>query len=196
MNNVCLYLRVSTSSQSTDAQEKDLLEFCQRSNYNIVHIYKDVSSGAKVSRPELDKLMSDARRLYFRKVIVWRFDRFARSTKHLTLALEEFQNLGIDFISYQENIRTDSPMGKAMFTIISAMSQLERDVIRERVKSGLANAKAKGKTLGRPKTRNDELIHQLRSKGLSYRAIAKELDTSVGAVQRSLKVTINTCLKS
>jgi DNA invertase Pin-like site-specific DNA recombinase len=82
---------------------------------------------------------------------VWRFDRFARSTKHLLLALEEFRGLGIQFISYQENIDTNSPLGQAIFTIVSAVAQLERDLIRERVTAGIRNARANGKTLGRPK---------------------------------------------
>ena len=94
--------------------------------------------------------MNDARKRRFDVVLVWRFDRFARSTKHLVLALEEFKNLGIDFVSYQENIDTSSPLGAAIFTIISAVAQLERDIIAERVKSGLRRARDNGKRLGRP----------------------------------------------
>jgi DNA invertase Pin-like site-specific DNA recombinase len=94
--------------------------------------------------------MGVARKRQLDAVLVWRFDRFARSTKHLLLALEEFRSLGIQFISYQENIDTTSPLGQALFTIVSAVAQLERALIRERVKAGLRNAKLKGKTLGRP----------------------------------------------
>ena len=112
-------------------------------------------------------------------MLVWRFDRFARSTKHLILALEEFRNLGVDFVSYQENIDTSSPLGSAIFTIISAVAQLERDIIAERVKAGLRRAKENGKKLGRPRASVDtEKIHWLRSKGLSLRAIAKETAVS------------------
>jgi len=123
--------------------------------------------------------MAEAKKRKFGVVLVWRFDRFARSTKHLILALEEFRNLGVDFVSYQENIDTSSPLGSAIFTIISAVAQLERDIIAERVKAGLRRAVANGKKLGRPRASVDtEKIHWLRSKGLSLRAIAKETGVS------------------
>ena len=123
--------------------------------------------------------MDDARKRRFDMVLVWRFDRFARSTRHLINALEEFKNLGIDFVSYQENIDTSSPLDGAIFTIISAVAQLERDIIAERVKAGLRRAVANGKKLGRPKLDVDvEEVHRLRAQGLSLRAIAKECGIS------------------
>src|SRR2546421_9377269 len=107
---------------------------------------------------------------WYGALIVWRFDRFARSTKHLLLALEEFRVLGIQFISYQENIDTTSPLGQAIFTIISAVAQLERDLIGERVRAGLRNARAKGKRLGRPRTYVDEhKVAAMRAEGASWR---------------------------
>jgi len=110
---------------------------------------------------------------------VWRFDRFARSTKHLILALEEFKNLGIDFVSFQENIDTSSPLGSAIFTIISAVAQLERDIIAERVKAGLRRAKERGKRVGRPKISVDEgEIRRLRAEGRSLREIAEQVGIS------------------
>ena len=138
--------------------------------------------------------MKDARKKRFDPVLVWRFDRFDRSTTHLVTSLDEFNHLGVDFISFMENIDTSSPMGKAMFTITSAISELEADIIRERVISGLANAKAKGARLGRPKAELDisELI-SLREKGLTVRALAKELDVSIGLVHKTLK---NCCPKT
>ena len=122
-------------------------------------------------------------------VLVWRFDRFARSTKHLILALEEFKNLGIDFVSYQENIDTSSPLGSAIFTIISAVAQLERDIIAERVKAGLRRARDRGKRLGRPNgtSLDVEAIYRLRSEGLSLMRIAKALKTSKSSIARLLK---------
>lgn len=132
-------------------------------------------------------MMHDARKKKFSTILVWRFDRFARSTKHLSNALEEFQHLGVDFISFQENLDTSSPMGRAVFTILSAIAQLERDIIRERVVAGITTARAKGKILGRPKTRNDLQIKLLREKGLSFRAISKQLNISLGSVQQALK---------
>ncbi len=136
-------------------------------------------SGAKERRPALDQLMADARRRLFDAVLVWRFDRFARSTRHLINALHEFRHLGIAFVSYQENLDTSSPMGEAMFTIIGAMAQLERDITRERVKAGVARARARGKQLGRPrKVFHRDHVEQLRAQGLSFRQIGKQLGIS------------------
>src|SRR6202021_3318696 len=134
---------------------------------DVVGEYVDAGqSGAKDSRSELNKLMDDARKRQFDAIVVWRFDRFARSTKHLLLALEEFRSLGIQFISYQENVDTSTPLGQALFTIVSAVAQLERELIRERVTAGIRNARANGKKLGRPKTLVDHppVLH-LRGKG-------------------------------
>jgi len=177
---VALYARVSTTDQSTDSQLLDLRRYVRERGWNIFKEYVDEGiSGSKDSRPALNELMNDAKKRRFDVVLVWRFDRFARSTKHLILALEEFKNLGIDFVSYQENIDTSSPLGSAIFTIISAVAQLERDIIAERVKAGLRRAKENGKKLGRPRASVDtEKIHWLRSKGLSLRAIAKETGVS------------------
>ena len=120
-------------------------------------------------------------------VLVWRFDRFARSTRHLINALEEFKNLGIDFVSYQENIDTSSPLGSAIFTIISAVAQLERDIIAERVKAGLRRARANGKQLGRPRVAVDtDRIAALRAQGRSWIEISRELGIGKGTAQRAL----------
>jgi DNA invertase Pin-like site-specific DNA recombinase len=130
---VAIYARVSTKDQSCDLQVRDLKAYCAARKFTIFRDYIDVGeSGAKKSRPKLDELMADARKRKFDTVLVWRFDRFARSTKHLLLALEEFGSLSVQFISYQENIDTTSPLGQALFTIVSAVAQLERDLIRER----------------------------------------------------------------
>jgi len=180
MKRIAIYARVSTTDQSTESQLLDLRRYVSERGWNIFKEYVDEGiSGTKDSRPALNELMNDAKKRRFDVVLVWRFDRFARSTKHLILALEEFKNLGIDFVSYQENIDTSSPLGSAIFTIISAVAQLERDIIAERVKAGLRRAKENGKKLGRPRATVDtEKIHWLRSKGLSLRAIAKETGVS------------------
>jgi len=136
MSKVAIYARVSTSEQSTDSQLLDLRRYVRERGWHLYREYTDNGvSGTKDSRPALNELMNDAKKRRFDVVLVWRFDRFARSTKHLILALEEFKNLGIDFVSYQENIDTSSPLGSAIFTIISAVAQLERDIIAERVKA-------------------------------------------------------------
>ena len=130
--------------------------------------------------------MDDGRKRRFDCILVWRFDRFARSTKHLLLALEEFRALGIQFISYQENIDTTSPLGQALFTIVSAVAQLERDLIRERVRAGLRNARAKGKKFGRPRAEVDaDRVAALRLEGLSWSQVCRTLNVSKGSAQRS-----------
>jgi DNA invertase Pin-like site-specific DNA recombinase len=144
-------------------------------------------SGAKDSRPQLNELMAAARKRQLDAVLVWRFDRFARSTKHLLLALEEFRSLGVQFISYSENIDTSTPLGQALFTIVAAVAQLERDLIRERVSAGLRNAKLKGKTLGRPsRVVSLDEITRLRAQGASFREIAKAVGASPGTVRTRL----------
>ena len=132
--------------------------------------------------------MNDARKRKVDAVLVWRFDRFARSTKHLILALEEFRNLGIDFVSFQENIDTNSPLGSAIFTIISAVAQLDKDIISERVKAGLRRAKENGKQLGRPRgcTIDTKLARSLRGQNLTMEQIAAEMSTSPATVCRAL----------
>jgi len=177
MKRVAIYARVSTSEQSTESQLLDLRRYIKERGWQLYREYTDDGvSGTKDSRPALNELMNDAKKRRFDAVLVWRFDRFARSTKHLILALEEFRNLGIDFVSFQENIDTSSPLGSAIFTIISAVAQLERDIIAERVKAGLRRAKENGKRLGRPQVKVDlEQVKALRTKGYSTRAIAEEL---------------------
>ncbi len=187
---VAIYARVSTSDQSTESQLLDLRRYVRERGWDLFKEYTDNGvSGTKDSRPALNELMDAAKKRRFDTVLVWRFDRFARSTKHLILALEEFRGLGIDFVSYQENIDTSSPLGSAIFTIISAVAQLERDIIAERVKAGLRRAKENGKTLGRPvgsvlHNQHTERAKQLRSDGFSLRSIAGQLGISKSTVQR------------
>ena len=186
---IAVYARVSTSDQSTESQLLDLRWYVRERGWTIYKEYVDEGiSGTKDSRPALNELMNDAKKRRFDAVLVWRFDRFARSTKHLILALEEFKNLGIDFVSYQENIDTSSPLGSAIFTIISAVAQLERDIIAERVKAGLRRARVNGKTLGRPRVEVDPAqIQKMRSRGLSLRAIGKQIGISRTKVSEILK---------
>jgi DNA invertase Pin-like site-specific DNA recombinase len=148
-----LYLRMSTAQQRPDLQEDGLRGYATRARLEIVATYMDHAvSGRQETRPQLQALMRAARRHAFACVLVWKFDRFARSVAHLLRALEEFDHLGIRFISVQDQVDTASPMGKAMFTIIGAMAELESALISERVKAGMAAARARGKSLGRPAT--------------------------------------------
>jgi DNA invertase Pin-like site-specific DNA recombinase len=148
-----LYLRVSTAHQNPDLQTDGLRQYAARAGLAIVAEYVDRAlSGRQESRPQLQALMRAARQHTFACVLVWKFDRFARSVSHLLRALEEFEHLGLRFISVQDQVDTASPMGKAMFTIIGAMAELESALISERVKAGMAAARARGKPLGRPAT--------------------------------------------
>ncbi len=189
---VAIYARVSTRDQSTEMQLNDLQRYTKERGVKVFKVYKDNGvSGTKESRPALSELMNDAKKRKFDIVLVWRFDRFARSTKHLVNALYEFRNLSIDFISYQENIDTSSPLGEAIFTIISAMAKLERDIIAERVKGGLRRARANGKRLGRPKhTVDTKKVVEHRKQNKSIRQIASEMNLSRGTVERTLKMCL------
>jgi DNA invertase Pin-like site-specific DNA recombinase len=197
----CAYLRVSTTSktrigegsafdQDPAVQEQPIRSLIEQRGWLLHRVYSDRASGSKEARPGLDALMTDARRGAFDVVVVWRFDRFARSVKQLVLALEEFRSLGIDFVSHQEALDTCTPMGKATFTIIAAMAELERSVIRERVTAGLAYARQSGtrsgRAIGRPKAvfRRDQ-VSMLRASGLSWREIARRLGAGVGTVRRA-----------
>src|ERR1700676_1019615 len=183
-----IYARVSTKDQSCQLQVRDLRSYCVARGFDIVREYVDVGqSGAKDSRPELNKLMDDARKRQFDAIVVWRFDRFARSTKHLLSALEEFRSLGIQFISYQENVDTSTPLGQVLFTIVSAVAQLERDLIRERVSAGIRNARANGTKLGRPNSSvGRERILELKAQGQSLQQIATNLGIGYGTVRARL----------
>jgi DNA invertase Pin-like site-specific DNA recombinase len=184
-----LYARVSTinNGQDSSMQTREIVEYCARRGWEIVGEYVDDGiSGAKDSRPELNKLMADANRRRFDAVIVWRFDRFARSVSHLLRALEHFKALGIEFVSLSEQVDTSTPTGKMVFTVLGAVAELERCLIAERVKAGLRNARAKGKRLGRPRIVVDATrIAFLRAKGLSWREIVTETGTSKGSAQRA-----------
>lgn len=186
-----IYARVSTSNgqQSPAMQLSTLREYCEARGLEIYKEYVDEGiSGAKDNRPALNKLMDAARKRKFDSVCVYKFDRFARSTKHLLAALDEFKSLGIDFISYSENIDTSSPLGKAVFTIVGAIGELERSLIVERVKSGLQAAKKRGKKLGRPgKAVDRKSFQKLLSEGYSINAAAQQLGISNGTAYRLAK---------
>ena len=189
MKKIGIYARVSTADkQDLDTQLIPLQEYANRRGWQVFKIYTDKISGSKESRPSLDALMRDAHKRKFDCVLVFRFDRMGRSSRHLIQLLETFQNFGIDFISYNESVDTTTPAGKMLFTMISAFAEFERSIIQERVRAGLAKAKAKGKKLGRPKARIDiEKLKGLRSEGLSIRKIAKMLNIPSSTCQNYLK---------
>ena len=193
---IALYARVSTQDQSVEMQTSDLKRYCDQRGLEVYKGYCDQGvSGTKDKRPALDELRADAKERKFDAVLVWRFDRFARSTKHLITALEEFRHLGIEFISYQENMDTSSPLGKAMFTIVSAIAELERNILLERVRAGLRRARENGAILGRPKklNLNVEEIKKMRNKErLSFRQIGKKVGASPALIYKILQKSEST----
>ena len=188
-----LYIRVSTldQAQGAESQARALNEWCTRNNIIDFETFTDHGvSGAKESRPALDKMMERVKNLEAEQVIVFAFSRFARSTMHLLKGLQIFKDCKTRFVSITEQIDTDSSMGVAMFTILGSLAQLERSMIQERVKAGMRNAKAKGKIIGRIRKRNDVLIHSLLDAGLSFREVARIAKCSHGSVSASKKELI------
>jgi DNA invertase Pin-like site-specific DNA recombinase len=169
-------------------QTRDLEQFAQARGWRLVDSYLDLGiSGSKDKRPALDRLMADAHKRRFDIVIVWRFDRFARSVSHLLRALETFNALGVAFVSLSEQMDTTTPAGKMVFTVLGAVAELERSLIVERVRAGLRNARAKGKQLGRPSKAVDATtVARLRSQGSTWRAIAQQLGVGVGTLYRAV----------
>jgi site-specific DNA recombinase len=162
---VGIYERVSKKGQTTLNQELELKKYCQNNNYEIVDIYKDEGvSGAKTSRPELDRLLRDMRLKKFDAVVCWKFDRLGRSTIHLLQVLEELKNKGIRLIATSQNIDTFTAQGKFFFTILSGFAEMEREMITERIQLGLDRRQAEGKPLGRQKGAKDKV----RRKRLGY----------------------------
>jgi DNA invertase Pin-like site-specific DNA recombinase len=168
-------------------QTREIRQFCEARGWQLAAEYVDEGvSGAKDSRPELNRLMADAHKRRFDAIVVWKFDRFARSVSHLLRALETFNSLGIAFVSLSEQVDTTTPAGRMIFTVLGAVAELERSLIAERVRAGLRNARAKGKRLGRPRVAVDSAeIARLRAQGLSWPAVARELGVSVGKVYQA-----------
>jgi DNA invertase Pin-like site-specific DNA recombinase len=184
-----LYARVSTvnNGQDPEMQLRELREYCQRRGWDVAGEFVDIGiSGAKEKRPELDRLMGEAHRRRFDSVVVWKFDRFARSVSHLLRALENFKALGVEFVSLSEQLDTSTPTGKMVFTVLGAVGELERSLIAERVRAGLRNARAKGKTLGRPRIIVDNAhVARLRAQGASWRTVCRETGLTRGTAQRA-----------
>ena len=195
MKKVGLYARVSTNDgrQDPEVQLQQLRLYCQQRGWTVHREYVDHMSGASDSRPAMQSLMDDVRKRRVDSVVVWRFDRFARSTKSLVLALDEFRQLGVDFVSFSENVDTSTAMGKVVFTVIAAMAEFERSLIQERVIAGLQKAKHDGVRLGRPRTGFDvQKAVELKRGGRSWSEIA----AVVGASSATLRRVIPNLLKN
>jgi DNA invertase Pin-like site-specific DNA recombinase len=189
-----LYSRVSTLNhgQDPEVQSREIREYCQRRGWPLVDEYVDRGiSGTKERRPQLDRLIADAHKRKFEVVVVWKFDRFARSVSHLLRALEMFRALGVEFVSLSEQIDTSTPTGKMIFTVLGAVAELERSLIAERVRAGLRHAQAKGKRLGRPKaTVNPAQIAALRAQGVPWRQVGLRLGVSAATALAATKARL------
>jgi DNA invertase Pin-like site-specific DNA recombinase len=169
-------------------QLRELREYCQRRGWTVSAEYVDVGvSGAKTSRPQLNKLMADAKQRRFDSILVWKLDRFGRSLKHLVSALCEFEALGVAFVSLRDSFDLTTPAGRLMFNMVASFAEFERDLIRERVKAGIANRRAKGFRVGRKPVSIDSVkLQALRSEGRTIREIATSLGCSRSLVHKTL----------
>jgi DNA invertase Pin-like site-specific DNA recombinase len=188
---VALYARVSTNNgQHPEMQLGELREYAGRRDWEVSGEYVDEGiSGARERRPALDRLWADCRKRRVDAVVVYRYDRFARSLRQLVNALEEFRALGIEFVSLHEGVDTSTPNGRLVFGIFATIAEFERELIRSRVRSGLASAKANGKKLGRPRvTVNAGQVATLRAAGASWQVISQRLGIGVGTACRALQL--------
>jgi len=190
---VGIYARVSTTGkgQDTDMQLRELREYARQRGWDIAGEYTDEGvSGSKDSRPELNRLMADAKARKLDTILVWKLDRFGRSLKHLVCALAELEAVGVAFVSLRDGFDLTTPAGRLMFGVVAAMAEFERDLIRERVKAGIANAKSKGRRVGRKPVAIDfAALTALRSEGRTIRDIAATLGCSPSLVHKSLPVS-------
>ena len=190
--NAALYARVSTrdKGQDPEMQLTELREFAAKRGWRIAGEFVDVGvSGSKDSRPQLDAMMRLAKTRKLDVITVWKLDRFGRSLRHLVDALAELKAVGCAFVSLRDNLDLTTPAGRMMFHVIGAMAEFERELIRERVKAGLAHARSKGQKLGRPKVRRDhdpdaKSIRRMRADGDSYGEIAEALDRTKSDIYR------------
>jgi DNA invertase Pin-like site-specific DNA recombinase len=194
--NVALYLRVSTDGQTIANQRRELEGMAKRAGWKIVEVYQDKGiSGAKGrnGRPELDRMLNDATRRSFKKLLVWDLSRLGRSLRDLISISDHFQGLGVDLYVHKDAIDTATASGRLFFHIVGAIGEFERERIRERINAGLARAKSEGKKLGRPEgSTKDKVKHQaeivsLRDAGMSIRKIASTVRVSTSTVQAALK---------
>ena len=183
-----IYCRCSTDQQDLTLQRDDLTEFCKRRGWTVYQVYEDKGiSGTKDSRPALDQMVKDAHQGKFDVVLCWRFDRYGRSTAHLLNSLNEFRSLNVDFVSLNEALDTTTPAGRVLFTIIAAIAEFERSIIVERVRAGVAKAKASGVKFGRPRVGFDfKRAIAMRQNGSTLRQISKALGVSHTTIYRGI----------
>jgi len=189
MKRAAIYARVSAQNgQNPEMQLEEVQQYCQRREWTVAREYVDKGiSGAKERRPALDQLLADCRKRALDCVVVYRYDRFARSLRQLVNALEDFRALGIDFVSLHEGVDTSTPNGRLVFGIFASIAEFERELIRDRVRSGLAWARSHGKRLGRPRVVVDRMrVARLRKEGRSWTEVCQTLGISKGTAQRAV----------
>jgi putative DNA-invertase from lambdoid prophage Rac len=185
---VGIYARVSTTDQSCELQLREMLAFVTARGWDLAGVYEDTgASGTTTRRPQFQKLLHDARARRLDVIVVWKLDRWARSLSATVTILAELQELGCEFVSLRDNLDLSTSAGRLFGHLIAAFAEYEASIIRERVRAGLANARAKGKRLGRPTIHDPSAIRELRQKGLSYRAIAKKLRVPMGTITSALR---------
>ena len=188
MKRCAIYTRVSTGDQHTETQMLDLRTMAAQRGLDIVATYTDTISGAKARRPGLDLMMREARRGRFDVVLVWAFDRLARSVRHFLQTVDELSRLNIEFVSFREQIDTGGPLGRAVVTIVAAVAELERSLIIERVRAGLRRARLEGRHIGRmPLDLDREAIFRDRQRGQSLRQLADTYRVSRATIHRVLR---------
>ncbi len=185
---VAVYLRVSTLDQDPESQGREVRAFAAGRGWDLVETYQDVGiSGAKARRPALDRLLKDAWHGRFQAVVVWDLSRMARSTLNALQLLQEFQEMGVRLIAVKQTFDTDTPLGRAFFTLAAMFAELEREILIERVRAGMARARAEGKRIGRPERRVDlEELCRLRGERFSIRQIARRMGVPRSTVAKRL----------
>jgi DNA invertase Pin-like site-specific DNA recombinase len=188
---VAVYLRVSTLDQDPESQGREVRAFVAGRGWEIIETYQDLGiSGAKARRPALDRLLKDAWRGRFQAVVVWDLSRMARSTLNALQLLREFQEMKVRLIAVKQTFDTDTPLGRAFFTLAAMFAELEREILIERVRAGMARARAEGKRIGRPVRFMDLVeLRRLREEGQSIREIARQVGVPRSTVAKRLGVT-------
>ncbi len=194
MKMIAIYARVSTDRQSTESQLNALREYAGKRAWAISKEYIDEGyTGSNTKRPAFTAMMADAKKRKFDVLLVYKLDRLSRSLKDLITTLDDLKSMGVDFVSYDNGLDTTTPTGRLIFNVVGAVAEFEKDIIRERVRAGLENAKRKGKRLGRPpvSSRLVDEAKKLRSEGMSFRQIGKKLDIPESTVRANIKQTTN-----
>ena len=190
IHRVALYARVSTlNGQNPEMQLQELREYAQQRGWAVAGEYVDLGiSGAKESRPELNRMLKDAQRRRFDVIACWKLDRLGRSLKHLVITLEDLQACGVAFVALRDNLDLSTPSGRLMFHVVAAMAEFERALIRERVSAGIQAARRRGARIGRPKAYvSSAKVRELRTQGMPWREVAESLGVGLGTAYRAIQ---------